>query len=290
MSHLGRWLSALVDGELDGAERDRVLNHVAGCEACRQEANAMRALKRRLTALGETSAESAIASRLIELARSDQGVPAGRRDAPPRCGRGLTRAAPPTAGTSDRQGWRMAAGSAGSALLAIGVIAFLLGNARSSPRHRRSRRRSTATCCSTAYDAGQAPAGSRPGSAGQPTPAGQAHVTAAARRGAAQPSPAQLGQRLAVLRRKPASPGPVTSAVASPCRSRRRPPARPRRPLDHAAARQTRTRRAAAPGSPDDLALLEALAARDRVSRHWRSARWRRSPGRERPGGRQRPG
>ena len=49
MSHLGRWLSALVDGELDGVERDRVLNHVAGCDACRQEANAMRALKRHLS-------------------------------------------------------------------------------------------------------------------------------------------------------------------------------------------------------------------------------------------------
>ena len=58
MSHLGLWLSALVDGELDGIERDRVLNHVAGCDMCRTEANAMRALKRRLTALGETCAET----------------------------------------------------------------------------------------------------------------------------------------------------------------------------------------------------------------------------------------
>ena len=71
MSHLGRWLSALVDEELDGAERDRVLNHLARCAPCRQEANALRALKRRMIALGEDAADSAIVGRLMELVRSD---------------------------------------------------------------------------------------------------------------------------------------------------------------------------------------------------------------------------
>ncbi len=128
MNHLGRWLSALVDGELDGTERDKVLNHVAGCAACRQEANAMRALKRRLTALGDTCAESPIAGRLIELARSDQGVPAGRP-----FGGAVSWSAtfdpPPSRGVRQiRPGWKIATGSATSALLAIGVIAFLLGN------------------------------------------------------------------------------------------------------------------------------------------------------------------
>src|SRR5262249_15002023 len=73
MSHLGRWLSALVDGELDPAERDRVLNHLAGCRSCLREANEMRALKRRLTALGDSSDDGAIAGRMIELVRSEQG-------------------------------------------------------------------------------------------------------------------------------------------------------------------------------------------------------------------------
>ncbi len=61
MTHLGRWLSAQVDGELDGIERDRVLNHLAGCDACREEAVALRVLKRRMVALGEAGADSAIA-------------------------------------------------------------------------------------------------------------------------------------------------------------------------------------------------------------------------------------
>ena len=133
MSHLGRWLSALVDGELDGTERDRVLNHVAGCTTCRQEANAMRALKRRLTALGDTCAETSIAGRLIELARGDQAVPAGggfRSAALPAgpSGPQLARAA-----RALRPGWKVATGSATSALLAVGAIAFLIGNASVQP-------------------------------------------------------------------------------------------------------------------------------------------------------------
>jgi anti-sigma factor RsiW len=35
VSHLGHRLSALIDGELDGDDRDRVLMHLARCEPCR---------------------------------------------------------------------------------------------------------------------------------------------------------------------------------------------------------------------------------------------------------------
>jgi hypothetical protein len=123
MSHLGRWLSAQVDGELDGVERDRILNHMAGCEACRDEANALRALKRRMTALGDSAANTGIASRLMELPRSDQDLAA-----PP--ARAAWAGLPAPAGLGSRQPWltwRIATGSAGSALLAIGVVAFILG-------------------------------------------------------------------------------------------------------------------------------------------------------------------
>ncbi|HEY1627506.1 MAG TPA: zf-HC2 domain-containing protein, partial [Streptosporangiaceae bacterium] len=38
MSHLGELLSAHIDGELDGAEQDKVSVHLARCERCRAEA------------------------------------------------------------------------------------------------------------------------------------------------------------------------------------------------------------------------------------------------------------
>ena len=51
MSHLGDRLSALIDGELDGAERDRAYAHLASCEPCRTEAAELRALKKKLSTL-----------------------------------------------------------------------------------------------------------------------------------------------------------------------------------------------------------------------------------------------
>ena len=51
MSHLGDQLSAFVDGELNGGERDRASAHLARCEQCRAEAAALRDLKRQLRSL-----------------------------------------------------------------------------------------------------------------------------------------------------------------------------------------------------------------------------------------------
>jgi anti-sigma factor RsiW len=68
MSHLGQRLSALIDNELTDAERDRVLTHLAGCDACRVEAVALRALKRRMHALGEAMADAALTGRLMAMA------------------------------------------------------------------------------------------------------------------------------------------------------------------------------------------------------------------------------
>ncbi|HEY2575043.1 MAG TPA: zf-HC2 domain-containing protein [Streptosporangiaceae bacterium] len=67
MSHLGRRLSALIDGELGDAERDQAHSHLVSCEACRAEAAALRTLKRRVHSLGETSADSALTRRLMAL-------------------------------------------------------------------------------------------------------------------------------------------------------------------------------------------------------------------------------
>ncbi len=71
MTHLGQRLSALVDGELDCDERDRVLGHLARCGWCRDEAAALRTLKRRMNALGETAAGAGLTGRLMGLSTSE---------------------------------------------------------------------------------------------------------------------------------------------------------------------------------------------------------------------------
>jgi anti-sigma factor RsiW len=67
VSHLGHRLSALIDGELSHAQRERVLAHLAKCEPCRSEATALRALKQRMHALGEATANTALTDRLVAL-------------------------------------------------------------------------------------------------------------------------------------------------------------------------------------------------------------------------------
>jgi anti-sigma factor RsiW len=79
MSHLGDRLSALVDGELSAAERDRAHAHLAGCAACRAEANQLRALKKRMRGLGEEPPDDALTQRLIAIAEPGPPVPARRR-------------------------------------------------------------------------------------------------------------------------------------------------------------------------------------------------------------------
>jgi anti-sigma factor RsiW len=51
VSHLEEQISALIDGELTGADLDRANAHLAACERCRGEAAALRQLKRQLRAL-----------------------------------------------------------------------------------------------------------------------------------------------------------------------------------------------------------------------------------------------
>jgi hypothetical protein len=79
MSHLGRRLSALIDGELGDAERDQVHGHLVSCDECRAEAAALRNLKRRVRGLSETPADDGdLTRRLIALG----GLP--EPDDPPR--------------------------------------------------------------------------------------------------------------------------------------------------------------------------------------------------------------
>jgi anti-sigma factor RsiW len=82
MSHLGQRLSALIDSELSDFERDRVLAHLVGCDACRDEAIALRALKQRIHALGETMADTALTGRLMAMAAAAERSPWGSRGTP----------------------------------------------------------------------------------------------------------------------------------------------------------------------------------------------------------------
>ena len=72
MSHLGQRLSALIDGELSHAQRERVLAHLAKCEPCRSEAAALRVLKQRMHALGEATANTGLTDRLVALGARGQ--------------------------------------------------------------------------------------------------------------------------------------------------------------------------------------------------------------------------
>jgi len=74
MSHLGDLLSALVDGEVSGVDRDRASAHLARCAECRGEAAALRELKRELRSLAtepladaDADADTAMTQRLLAI-------------------------------------------------------------------------------------------------------------------------------------------------------------------------------------------------------------------------------
>ena len=121
MSHLGDRLSALVDGELHGAERDRAYAHLASCEQCRTEAAELRALKRKLRGLvSGAPAEAAMTRRLIAMTGPGGPLPPRRR---------LLHLAPPAARRETRgPGPR---GSAGNAhrrrYLVLGTVSLVVG-------------------------------------------------------------------------------------------------------------------------------------------------------------------
>jgi len=85
LTHLGQRLSALIDGELEGSERERVLLHMARCLSCRDEVAALRMLKRRMNELGEAAAGAALTGRLMSLRESGltNGMPAAESAWPP---------------------------------------------------------------------------------------------------------------------------------------------------------------------------------------------------------------
>jgi anti-sigma factor RsiW len=131
MTHLGHRLSALIDGELDAEERDRVLVHLARCEPCRGEAVALRTLKRRMNALGEAAADAALTRRLIGLAQPDDRASSGPAEPQPwpaseplGSGRG---------GREVRPAWYVAVGATAVVVVGVGTAAFLAGGGADQP-------------------------------------------------------------------------------------------------------------------------------------------------------------
>ncbi len=125
MSHLGDRLSALVDGELDGAELDRAHAHLARCEQCRTEAAELRALKQKLRGLMTGApAEAAMTRRLIAMTGPGGPMPPRRR---------LLRVVPgrrPTAGpapTKPRTGTRRPGSARHRRYLVLGAVSLVVG-------------------------------------------------------------------------------------------------------------------------------------------------------------------
>jgi len=131
MTHLGHRLSALIDGELDAEERDRVLVHLARCESCRGEAVALRTLKRRMNALGEAAADAALTRRLIGLAK-----PGGTGSASPAEPRPWPQSDPMGPGRGGREvrpAWYVAVGATAVVVVGVGTAAFLAGGSAEQP-------------------------------------------------------------------------------------------------------------------------------------------------------------
>jgi len=77
VNHLGEQISALVDGELAGADLDRATAHLAACTRCRAEAADLRQLKVELRALFEVDSDDALIRRLLDM--PDRGGPVPSR-------------------------------------------------------------------------------------------------------------------------------------------------------------------------------------------------------------------
>ena len=129
MSHLGDRLSALVDGELDGAERDRAHAHLASCEACRAEAADLRALKQKLRGLtAGAPAEADMTRRLIAITGPGGPLPPRRRrmrlapEPRPPAGRGTREP-----GSRRRVRRRYLVLGAMSLVVGLGTVAFSVG-------------------------------------------------------------------------------------------------------------------------------------------------------------------
>ncbi len=79
MSHLHQKVSALVDGELTGSARNRAINHLRGCDACRHEVEQTLILKHRVSGLGAVEPSGDMFVRLGALSHHEAAARPRRR-------------------------------------------------------------------------------------------------------------------------------------------------------------------------------------------------------------------
>jgi hypothetical protein len=106
VTHLGERISALVDGELDHAERDRLLGHVADCQPCRSELDTLRRIKARLASSTGPEMSPMLLSKLLAMAEPGGPLPPARR---PVVGPSYPIAPPPRTAATDATGRPVAA-------------------------------------------------------------------------------------------------------------------------------------------------------------------------------------
>jgi anti-sigma factor RsiW len=146
MSHLGHRLSALIDGELSGAERDRVLAHLAACATCRAEAKGLRELKGKMRGLADLMTDDALTRRLVAIAEPGDPVPPrrrARRGAAPRPAFRTFTDVTPAGRWASGPRWRGSRGrrrrvryvalGVASCAVGLGVTAFTMGGGQEAP-------------------------------------------------------------------------------------------------------------------------------------------------------------
>lgn len=136
MTHLGEQLTALIDGELGHADRERVLGHLAGCAECRVEADALRRVKRRVSDLSDAAPADKLLHRLQAMAEPGDPLPprvsrlpGHARSLRPRTVRPVDNR-PRRAAMRDRlpRGRYLIASATAVAVLGIGSAAFAAGS------------------------------------------------------------------------------------------------------------------------------------------------------------------
>ncbi|MFB4291737.1 anti-sigma factor [Nonomuraea sp. ATR24] len=114
MAHLGERVSALVDGELGHADRERALAHLTFCADCRREVESVRALKSRLRSLDGPSMPADLTMSLLRMAEPGGPLPPRERPFPARTFGGVPIPGPHSIAPLDNRPRRGASGGASS--------------------------------------------------------------------------------------------------------------------------------------------------------------------------------